>query len=114
MKGKIIVSRFWTRFFSGGKASAVTIFPFIFLLRSQDRSDQVLINHERIHLVQALELLVLPFYLWYLTEFLIRFIQCRNFHQAYMYIGFEREAFAHEHDLDYLNWRSLWAFRKFL
>ena len=34
MKGKILVSRFWTKVFSFGKAEAITIFPFIFLKRA--------------------------------------------------------------------------------
>lgn len=83
MKGKVIVSRFWTSFFSAGKASAVTIFPFIFLRNRQDKYDNTLINHERIHLAQAMELLVLPFYIWYLIEFFVHFVRYGNFQHAY-------------------------------
>ncbi|MGO1521033.1 MAG: hypothetical protein ACTHZ1_08400 [Sphingobacterium sp.] len=114
MRGKIIVSVFWTRFFSLGKARAITLFPFIFLKRQQDRLEPALINHERIHIRQALELLVIPFYFCYLIEFCFRFIQCRDFQTAYRTISFEREAYAKEQDLSYLDHRGLWSFYRYL
>lgn len=114
MKGKVLVSRFWTKVFSLGKAEAITIFPFIFLRGRNLKANSVLLNHEHIHLIQALELLILPFYIWYLVEFTIRFIQFRDFHNAYRNISFEREAFANERDLDYLKSRKLWSFWKYL
>ncbi len=114
MKGKIIVSKFWTRFFSAGKAQAITIFPFIFLRELANRTDKVLINHERIHLSQALELLILPFYILYLLEFLFRFVQYRNFLQAYVHISFEREAFENEENLYYIKKRRPFSFLKYL
>lgn len=113
MKGKIIVSIFWTRFFSLGKAQAITLFPFIFLKHQQDRLDTTLINHERIHIRQSLELLVIPFYFCYLVEFCVRFIQYRHFQTAYRAISFEREAYANEQDLTYLGHRRLWAFYRY-
>ncbi|MVZ61632.1 hypothetical protein [Sphingobacterium humi] len=114
MKGKVIVSRFWTRFFSFGKAQAITIFPFIFLRYRRDKTDQVLLNHERIHIIQALELLILPFYIWYLTEFLLRYLQYKDFQKAYYHISFEREAYTHQRDLSYLKKRKLYSFMAFL
>ncbi|MCA5006209.1 hypothetical protein IPZ78_13725 [Sphingobacterium sp. WQ 366] len=109
-----MVSRFWTKVFSFGKAEAITIFPFIFLRRRGLKTDQVLLNHERIHLLQALELLILPFYIWYLVEFTIRFIQFRDFHKAYRNISFEREAYANESNFNYLKSKKLWSFCKYL
>lgn len=114
IKGKLIVSSFWTKFFSAGKASAITIFPFIFLRKKGLKSDAILINHERIHLVQALELLVFPFYTWYLIEFLIRYIQYRDFHKAYLNISFEREAYRNEKKMEYLKTRKMFCFVKFI
>jgi len=114
MRGKIIVSSFWTRLFSAGKARAVTIFPFIFLLEKASKHDHTLLNHERIHIRQALELCILPFYLWYGIEFLCRFIQLRNFHRAYLHISFEREAYNHEEDINYLKKRPYWNFLKYI
>lgn len=114
MKGKVFVSKFWTKVFSFGKAEAITIFPFIFLRRNGLKVDKVLLNHERIHLVQALELAVFLFYIWYLSEFLVRFFQHRNFDKAYRNISFEREAYVNQHNENYLQQRRLWSFWKYL
>ena len=43
----------------------LTIFPFIFLKVNDFKDDYVLINHEKIHLKQQLEILIIPFYLVY-------------------------------------------------
>ena len=114
MKGKILVSKFWTKVFSFGKADAITIFPFIFLRQRGLKSNRILLNHESIHLFQALELLVFPFYIWYLSEFLIRFIQYRNFDKAYRNICFEREAYANQENENYLKKRRIWNFWKYI
>lgn len=114
MRGKIIISRFWTAIFSGGKARAVTIFPFIFLLRKTYKDEEDLINHERIHLMQALELLVIPFYIWYCLEFFIRFLQYKDARSAYLNISFEREAYRNENNLAYRKNRKFWAFWPYL
>ena len=112
--GKIIVSRFWTKTFSFGKARAITIFPFIFLTHRSDKKDRILINHESIHILQVIELFIFLFYLWYFIEFLWRFYQYKNFNLAYRHISFEKEAYANEHDLLYLKNRKLWSFFKYL
>lgn len=92
----------------------MAIFPFI-LLRDKDlRLNQRLINHERIHLRQQLELLIIPFYIWYFIEYLFRLIQYKNAHQAYMNISFEREAFQNDEDLEFLQNRKLFNFLRFL
>ncbi len=114
MRGKVIVSKFWTKFFSFGKAQAITIFPFIFLKYSTDKKNRILINHERIHILQAIELLILPFYIFYLLEFVIRLFQYRNFTRAYLNISFEREAYSNEHNLDYLRTRPLFSVLKYV
>ncbi|MEX0995648.1 MAG: hypothetical protein WDZ45_01210 [Flavobacteriaceae bacterium] len=71
-------------------------------------------NHERIHLRQQLELLILPFYLWYGLEFLLRLLYFRNRYKAYRNISFEREAYSNEADLYYLKRRKFWAFIGYL
>ncbi len=91
----------------------LTLFPFIFLLRKEDKRNKVLINHEKIHIRQQLELLVLPFFIWYGIEFLIRLVQFKNWSRAYRNISFEREAYENEKDLDYLKKRSFWQFLKY-
>lgn len=96
------------------KIIAITLFPFI-LLRSRDlRQDVLLLNHERIHLRQQAELLLIFFYVWYVMEYFLRLLKTRNRFLAYKMISFEREAFAHEHDPDYLAKRRFWAFLKYV
>jgi hypothetical protein len=102
----LIVNRFLIRKgFTG-----ITLWPFIVLKRKELKQDEVLINHEKIHLRQQIELLILPFFIWYGIEFFIRLIQYRNRREAYLNISFEREAYANEKDLNYLKKRSFWKF----
>lgn len=88
----------------------LTFFPFVFLMNKEDVLDKVFVNHEKIHLRQQLELLVLPFYVWYVMEFLIRWIITKDKHVAYRNISFEKEAYTNEKDLNYLKSRSFWRF----
>lgn len=90
----------------------MALFPFI-LVRHR-HPGPVLLNHERIHLRQQAELGVLPFYLWYIVEYLIRRFQYRDHYTAYRNISFEREAFANDANLNYLKTRGLWAFWSYL
>lgn len=91
-------------------ARAITLYPFILLRYRQDEKDQRLINHEKIHLRQQLELLVLLFYLWYLLEYLVGRIKGQGHYQSYRNISFEREAYTHEADNTYLQQRPAFAF----
>ena len=71
-------------------------------------------NHEKIHLRQQLELLILPFYIFYTIEFLVRLIQYKNWYLAYKNLSFEREAYYNEFNLNYLKQRRIWQFIKYL
>ena len=102
------------RTITGNFARAITLYPFVLLRYAGDRLDPVLLNHERIHLRQQLELLVVPFYLWYVGEYVWRRIKGMNHLSAYLTISFEQEAYANEHQLDYLDLRRPFAFRKHL
>ena len=93
--------------------TGITLFPFVFLKDRSFKEDLVLLNHERIHLKQQLELLVLPFYLIYCLEFLVRLFKYKSWSLAYRNISFEHEAFTNEKDLDYLKSRSFWSFLKY-
>lgn len=87
-----------------GRFQAIAIFPFIFV-REEAKTSKVLLNHERIHLRQQLELLIVPSLIWYLIE---------GAFKDYRQISFEREAFANEKDLNYLKTRKWFAFIKYL
>jgi len=86
---------------------AITLFPFIII---KDEGDETLINHESIHIKQQLELLVVGFYLWYLIDYLYKFIKYDDGAQAYYNIIFEKEAYDNENDLEYLSKRKFWGF----
>jgi|SRR3970040_1566839 len=92
----------------------LTAFPFVFVKYSGDKENLVFINHERIHLRQQMELLVLPFFIWYFLEYLVRLVQYKNADLAYRNISFEREAYANQLDLEYLKNRSFLRFLKHL
>lgn len=92
----------------------LTFYPFVFLADKDDKLNKVFINHERIHIRQQIELLILPFYLWYFTEYLLRLIQYKDSKKAYYNISFEREAYVNEKDLDYIKQRSFWNFLKYI
>lgn len=107
---RLIVSKFWVpKGFSG-----ITVFPFIFARKKSCKSDKTFINHEKIHIRQQLELLVVFFFIWYGLEFLIRLIQYKDFRNAYRNISFEREAYTHERNLTYLTNRRFFSFIKYL
>ena len=96
------------------KITAITLFPFILLRRREDIANQHLINHEKIHLRQQLEMLVVFFYVWYVIEYYYWYIKLKDSFLAYRYISFERESYAMEDDLNYLKKRKFWAFLKYL
>jgi len=93
--------------------NGITLWPFVILRHKTLRADVVLVNHERIHLRQQLELLIIFFYCWYLAEYVVRLFQYKDRRTAYRNISFEREAYAHEKDLDYLKKRPFWKFLKY-
>lgn len=103
----------WQLLLKNTKISAITLFPLIILRRPALRQDAVLINHERIHLRQQLELLVVFFYIIYVVEYYYWYFKLKNPYEAYKAISFEREAYAMEKDLDYLKTRKWWSFLKF-
>ncbi len=98
------------RLITGNFARAIALYPFVLLRYSEDRDDPVLLNHERIHLRQQLELLVIPFYGWYLTEYAWHRMRGMRHVEAYLRISFEREAYVNERQLDYLKSRPRFAF----
>ena len=69
------------------------------------------LNHELIHTAQARELLYIPFYLWYIIEWFFLFLRYQNWMWAYYNIRFEKEAYAHQEDLEYLNRRKHYCYR---
>lgn len=104
----------WLQPFSFAFVSAITIGPVVLLKDRSLLTNPSFVNHERIHFRQQLELLFLPFFLWYVLEFLLRLIYCHNLHTAYRHICFEREAYAHQDDPHYLENRKPFSFLSYL
>lgn len=92
----------------------VTLWPFLFIRRRELKKNPVFMNHERIHMRQQLELLLIVFFIWYLVEYLVRLIKYRDSFKAYSKISFEREAYANEKNLIYLQKRKIWGFLLYL
>jgi hypothetical protein len=86
----------------------------VFIKYAFDSENKVLINHEKIHIKQQMELLVLPFFLWYFVEYAVRLLQYKNANLAYRNISFEREAYANEINLNYLETRRFFSFLQYL
>lgn len=102
------------RLLKNTKISGITLFPFILLRKKELRHNPILINHEKIHLRQQLELLIIPFYIWYLSEYYIKYLKYKNPDLAYRNISFEREAYKNDQNLGYLKSRKFWSFISYL
>ncbi len=96
---KIILLKRWLL---GKDYFALTLGEFIL---AKGPMDKYQLNHELIHVRQQRELLYLPFFLWYLVEWLVLYVKYRDWTKAYFNIRFEREAYLHQHDLTYLQRR---------
>lgn len=83
----------------------------ILFCHKDTRLSPYLLNHERIHTRQMWEMLVVPFYIWYIAEWLLRLPRKGN---AYRNISFEREAYSKMMDLRYLSHRKPYAWISFL
>jgi len=93
------------------KIGGISLFPFIILREIYRDGNEAwvkegkrIINHEMIHLQQTLELLVIPFYILYVVEYIIKVFIYLD--KAYMSISFEREAHDNDDNLDYLKNRK--------
>lgn len=93
---------------------AINLFGIIFARKDFPKLTRQIVNHESIHSRQMLELFVLLFYVWYITEWIIRLFQYKNIQRAYENISFEREAYQNDNNYDYLYHRKRYSFCKYL
>lgn len=98
------------KLFPPKRFAAINLFGVLFC-RKDAKITPKIINHERIHTAQMLEMCVVFFYLWYVVEWLLR-LPFKG--SAYRNISFEREAYCHENNPDYLKGRRHFAWWKFL
>ncbi len=95
-------------------AAAMALYPFILIKKKEYRHDPVLINHEKIHHKQQLELLIVVFYLFYVANYLFNIIKYGAHKKAYLHIAFEKEAYRNERHLKYIDCRKPFAWLKLL
>lgn len=96
----VVIRHFFYRNYVG-----LCLWPFIFLRDAALLQDKALINHERIHLRQQAEMLVVFFYLFYLMEWALKSLYYLDCYRGYRNVSFEREAYLHERDGAYLGRR---------
>ena len=89
---------------------AINLFGILFV-RGNARISERTIRHEAIHTAQMKELWYVFFYLWYVTEWLVRLFMKGN---AYRNLWFEREAYSNEEDVIYLEDRKRFAWIKYI
>ena len=100
----VIVSPWFTKLMSVFiDVCAITLFPFII---SKEEMDDKTLNHEKIHIAQQAELLVIFFYLLYVFYFIENYLFYKDTQMAYRMIPFEREAYRHDGDPEYLSKRK--------
>jgi len=87
-------------------AYAITLWPFILTTGPLSAQGE---NHERIHLAQQRELLIVGFYFLYVLDYVLGRSMGLSPEEAYMEIRFEKEAYAAQNDLGYLERRQFWA-----
>ena len=94
-------------------AAGMALFPFILVKNHDLKLNKAIINHEKIHLRQQLELLLIPFYILYLLNYLLNLLYYMQHDKAYLNIVFEREAYVNERNLTYLKRRRFWSWLRY-
>lgn len=103
----------YNRYIPFGSFAAINLFGVIFA-KNRYTLGKCDLNHEYIHTLQQREMLFIFFYLWYIIEWLILFLQTRSIQRAYFLISFEQEAYDRMYDLDYRHKRQPYAWHHFL
>ena len=111
-KPKVKIMTNFLKFFLGKNIIGITLCPFGIYVQEKYLTRQRTINHEKIHWQQQLEMLIIFFYLWYFIEWFIRIFV--NGRKAYISLSFEREAYAMDDDLTYLERRKPYAWLKYM
>lgn len=109
----IIVSPFLVRICSkvfGFSCGAFTIFPFIFVRDKEILNNKEYINHERIHLYQYMETLIVGLVIIALCEYIYaRIFLKMNALDAYYFMSHEQEAHQNDTNMEYLKHRKIFS-----
>ena len=101
------------------KVGGITLFPFV-IIRDKYKKEgtarrERVIRHESIHIEQQKELLVIPFYVIYVLEYIVKaFVYKFDIKKAYRNISFEREAFGNDTNMEYLKSRKRYNWIKLI
>lgn len=90
---------------------AMNLFGVLFV-RGQARVTKRMLTHETIHTKQMREMGYVPFYVWYLVEWICKLAIRWNWYGAYCAVSFEREAYDNEREPDYPDTRTHYAWFK--
>lgn len=110
----ILITPRFLKYFAGKFVSAMALWPFILVKNLETKESQVTIHHEKIHIRQQLEMLIIPFYIVYLGFYIYYRLKGSSHMLAYLRIPFEKEAYCEESNFDYLQKRKFWAWRFFI
>jgi len=91
--------------------AGITIYPYIFLA---DKKEDVLVNHEMIHIEQFKECGWFSFVWCYFRYYFKYYLECKELDEAYYQIPFEREAYDNADNLNYLKERKPFAWKKYV
>jgi hypothetical protein len=89
---------------------AITLFPFIFF---RGKMNDVTLTHEKIHIMQFIELWVIGYPFVYMFDFVCSFLRLWNIQKAYLRIRMEQEAYTNQNDFEYPNKRKKFAWCNF-
>ena len=108
-----IISPFLVRICSkifGFSCGAFTIFPFIFVRDQEILNNKEYMNHERIHLWQYMETLVIGLIIIALCEYLYAkmFLKMKAL-DAYYFMSHEQEAHQNDTNMEYLKQRKIFS-----
>ena len=111
----------YNRFIPFGQYLGINLFGILFVrkeyeadMKSNIQMRKEVINHEQIHTAQMQELWYIPFYLIYIFCHTKLLFKSRNNTEAYRQNPFELEAYANDHNLNYLQTRKRFAFRRYI
>lgn len=99
------------KFITMNRVSGITLAPFGIYIDKQYVNHQTIVNHEKIHWKQQIEMGVVFFYLWYIIEWFIRLFT--NNGNAYKSISFEQECYENDNNLYYLSNRKHYSWIKY-
>jgi len=96
-------------YFTPIEIGAITIGPFVF---SRGEMSEVTKNHETIHWQQYIETGIVGFVILYYVFYFLNWLKYREGSTAYYTIPFEREAYANDNNLEYLQTRKRYSWMK--